>query len=165
MSKRDDDARAVLHVKVHGRRRYVLIEENKSQVERATRERNTMPPRASETINPREAAIHQVLQQLALGLQAALTANLPNVAIAVGKAIDEAKWELEALEADRPLNSGRPFTPETLSARWSCSAAHVRNLIKTGKLDGFWLGDQLLRIPAVEVRRFEKEGPKPPTQK
>jgi hypothetical protein len=166
MQKEDDGtSQAVLHVKINGRRRYVLIDEGTERPEvRPERspkmQKRAMPPRMPEAVNPREAAIQNVLQQLSLGLQAAIEMNLPTVAIAVGKAIDEAKWELEILAADGALNSGRPFSPETLATRWSCSAGHIRNLIKAGKLDGFWLGEQLLRIPAVEVRRFEKEGPK-----
>jgi hypothetical protein len=166
MPHEDDGATAqsILRMKVRGRVRYVLIDENPISYHPPTewpeRQKSTMPPKMPEPANPREAAIQKVLQQLSLGLQAAIEMNLPTVAIAVGKAIDEAKWELEILAADGALNSGRPFSPETLATRWSCSAAHIRNLIKAGKLDGFWLGGQLLRIPAVEVRRFEKEGPK-----
>jgi excisionase family DNA binding protein len=48
----------------------------------------------------------------------------------------------------------RPFTPETLAERWSCSAEKVRQMIHRGELAGFRLG-KLFRIPAVEVERYE----------
>ena len=48
----------------------------------------------------------------------------------------------------------RPFTPETLAIRWSCSAEKVRQMLNRGELAGFRLG-KLIRIPAVEVERFE----------
>lgn len=50
----------------------------------------------------------------------------------------------------------KPFTPETLSKRWGCSATKVRQMIKQGELAGFRLG-KLIRIPAIEVQRFEFE--------
>lgn len=50
--------------------------------------------------------------------------------------------------------SDRPFTPETLAERWSCSAEKVRQMIHRGELAGFRLG-KLFRIPAVEVERYE----------
>jgi excisionase family DNA binding protein len=48
----------------------------------------------------------------------------------------------------------RPFTPESLSERWECSAEKVRHMFHSGELAGFRLG-KLIRIPAIEVERFE----------
>jgi excisionase family DNA binding protein len=48
----------------------------------------------------------------------------------------------------------KPYTPESLAERWSCSAEKVRQMINRGELIGFRLG-KLIRIPAVEVERFE----------
>jgi hypothetical protein len=50
----------------------------------------------------------------------------------------------------------KPYTPETLAAEWQCTARHIRNLVNTGELRGFRLGDRLLRIPqsAVEVPKY-----------
>ncbi|WP_127045186.1 helix-turn-helix domain-containing protein [Pseudorhodobacter sp. E13] len=49
----------------------------------------------------------------------------------------------------------RPYTPDTLAARWQCSAETVRNLIKQGKLEGFRLG-RMFRIPAQAVEEYEQ---------
>ena len=49
----------------------------------------------------------------------------------------------------------RPYTPVTLAKRWSCTAAHVRNLVRRGEIEGFTLGGKLLRISAAEVERYE----------
>lgn len=48
----------------------------------------------------------------------------------------------------------RPYSPETLAARWGCSAEKVRIMYRTGELPGFRLG-KLIRIPAAEVERYE----------
>lgn len=48
----------------------------------------------------------------------------------------------------------RPFTPESLGARWECSAEKIRQMFHSGELAGFRLG-KLIRIPAIEVERFE----------
>jgi excisionase family DNA binding protein len=50
----------------------------------------------------------------------------------------------------------RPYTPETLADRWGCSSEKVRQMFHRGELPGFRLG-KLIRIPAVEVERFECE--------
>jgi len=50
----------------------------------------------------------------------------------------------------------RPFTPETLAERWCCSSEKVRQMFHSGDLAGFRLG-KLIRIPAIEVERFECE--------
>ncbi len=49
-----------------------------------------------------------------------------------------------------------PFTPETLADRWQCSARHIRNMVKDGRLRGFRVGGKLLRIGAGVVEEFER---------
>lgn len=51
----------------------------------------------------------------------------------------------------------RPYSPETLGERWGCSAEKIRMMFHAGELAGFRLG-KLIRIPASEVERFEREG-------
>ena len=58
------------------------------------------------------------------------------------------------VEVRSPMS--RPFTPDQVAERWSCSANHVRNLIKRGELSAFRLGTRLLRIPAEAVEDFER---------
>ncbi len=48
-----------------------------------------------------------------------------------------------------------PYTPETLADRWQCSARHIRNMVKDGRLPGFRLGGKLLRIGAGVVEEME----------
>lgn len=48
----------------------------------------------------------------------------------------------------------RPYTPETLAQRWSCSSQHVRDLVSAGRLRAFRVG-RLIRIKREEVERFE----------
>lgn len=48
----------------------------------------------------------------------------------------------------------KPFSPETLAARWDCSAEKVRLMCRDGNLASFRLG-KLIRIPASEVDRVE----------
>jgi excisionase family DNA binding protein len=55
-----------------------------------------------------------------------------------------------------PTPPARPFSPETLAERWGCSAEKVRQMFHRGELAGFRLG-KLIRIPAIEVERFEAE--------
>ncbi len=50
--------------------------------------------------------------------------------------------------------TARPYSPETLSERWACSAEKIRRMYHDGELAGFRLG-KLIRIPAVEVERVE----------
>lgn len=59
-------------------------------------------------------------------------------------------------EVGKP-DDGRPFSPKSLAARWSCSAAKVRAMCHSGELASFAYG-KLLRISAEEVARFEREG-------
>jgi hypothetical protein len=47
------------------------------------------------------------------------------------------------------------YTPETLAERWSCSANHIRVLIRRGDLAGSMLGGRLLRIWAAVVATYE----------
>ena len=54
----------------------------------------------------------------------------------------------------------KPFTPESLAERWSCSAEKVRQMVRRGELMAIRLG-KLIRIPAIEVERFECLGPRP----
>lgn len=49
----------------------------------------------------------------------------------------------------------RPFTPETLAEHWSCSAQHVRDLVRAGKLPAFRVG-RLIRIRREDVLAFEQ---------
>jgi excisionase family DNA binding protein len=48
----------------------------------------------------------------------------------------------------------RPFTLDTLAARWACSEGTIRKMIKRGELQAFRIGI-LFRIPADEVKRIE----------
>jgi excisionase family DNA binding protein len=48
----------------------------------------------------------------------------------------------------------KPYSPELLADRWGCSAEKVRQMYHRGELAGFRLG-KLIRIPALEVERFE----------
>lgn len=58
-------------------------------------------------------------------------------------------------EAKPEIESGmKPFTPETLAERWSCSARMVRKMLAKGSLLGFKIGTQW-RISAHEVDRYE----------
>ena len=50
----------------------------------------------------------------------------------------------------------RPYTPELLADRWSCSPNHVRNLIRRGELNAFRVGSRLLRISPDAVEEFER---------
>ena len=54
------------------------------------------------------------------------------------------------------MADARPYTPKTLADRWGCSAAHVRKLIRNGKLAAFKPGEKLLRIPAAAVEEYER---------
>src|SRR5262245_875472 len=55
---------------------------------------------------------------------------------------------------DSKILGPRPYTPETLAERWGCSAEKIRLMFHNGELAGFRLG-KLIRIPAIEVERFE----------
>jgi excisionase family DNA binding protein len=54
------------------------------------------------------------------------------------------------------LNGGRPFTVDTLAARWEVSADHIRQLVKSGKLPYWRLGDKLIRIKPETVVAVER---------
>ncbi|MBX3504485.1 MAG: excisionase family DNA-binding protein [Parvibaculum sp.] len=49
----------------------------------------------------------------------------------------------------------RPFTPETLAARWGCTSKTIRRMIRRGEIRSFTVGARLVRIPADEVERVE----------
>src|SRR5690348_13225165 len=67
-----------------------------------------------------------------------------------GTAQVQPSFSLDERTGARP----KPFTPESLGERWRCSAEKVRQMFHSGELAGFRLG-KLIRIPAVEVERFE----------
>ncbi|RKQ73493.1 helix-turn-helix domain-containing protein [Oceanibaculum indicum] len=50
----------------------------------------------------------------------------------------------------------RPFTPESLAEYWSCSAQHVRDLIRKGDLPAFRVGN-LIRIRREDVVRYDQQ--------
>lgn len=52
------------------------------------------------------------------------------------------------------MTDARPYSPQTLAARWGCSAEKIRIMCKNGELASFTLG-KLIRIPAGEVERYE----------
>jgi excisionase family DNA binding protein len=52
------------------------------------------------------------------------------------------------------LFAAKPFSPESLAERWGCSAEKVRQMCHGGELPSFRLG-KLIRIPAIEVERYE----------
>lgn len=54
----------------------------------------------------------------------------------------------------RVVPAAKPFSPESLAARWECSSEKVRQMFHAGELAGFRLG-KLIRIPALEIERFE----------
>ena len=47
------------------------------------------------------------------------------------------------------------YTPAMLAERWECSERLVRNMITSGELPAFRLGEKLLRIRAEDVEAFE----------
>jgi excisionase family DNA binding protein len=51
----------------------------------------------------------------------------------------------------------RVFTPRTLAEHWECSDKHVRNLISSGQLPAFRLGEKLVRILRADVEQFERD--------
>ena len=54
----------------------------------------------------------------------------------------------------QPDESLRPYTPETLAERWKCSHQHVRDLIRSGRLQAFRVG-RLIRISRQAVLDHE----------
>lgn len=52
------------------------------------------------------------------------------------------------------MTAERPYSPETLADRWGCSAEKVRLMCRAGEIASFRLG-KLIRIPAVDVERYE----------
>ena len=51
----------------------------------------------------------------------------------------------------------RPYTPDTLAARWECSAETIRQMVHRGELPAFRVG-RMLRIPASAVEERETRG-------
>ncbi|WP_146227487.1 helix-turn-helix domain-containing protein [Pseudoroseicyclus aestuarii] len=52
------------------------------------------------------------------------------------------------------MPAARPYTPETLAARWDVSATSIRNMCQRGDLSHFRIG-KLYRIPATTVEEVE----------
>lgn len=52
------------------------------------------------------------------------------------------------------MTEAKPYSPDTLAARWGCSAGKVRAMCRNGEIASFTLG-KLIRIPAAEVERVE----------
>ena len=48
----------------------------------------------------------------------------------------------------------KPYSPQTLAERWSCSSEKIRLMCRNEELAWFQLG-KLIRIPAAEVERYE----------
>jgi excisionase family DNA binding protein len=48
------------------------------------------------------------------------------------------------------------YTPTQLAQLWGCSANHVRQMCKDGRLRHFRLGPKTIRIPIAAVEEFEK---------
>ena len=53
--------------------------------------------------------------------------------------------------------TARPYTAEMLAERWECSAETVRQLVRSGRLQGFRVG-RMIRIPAHAVEEYECQG-------
>lgn len=54
-----------------------------------------------------------------------------------------------------PALPPKPFTPQSLAARWDCSAEKIRAMVRAGDLRAARLGPKLIRIPVSEVERIE----------
>jgi excisionase family DNA binding protein len=46
--------------------------------------------------------------------------------------------------------------PIDVAERWRCSQAHVRTLIRSGKLPAFKIGNKLLRVSLSAVEEYER---------
>ncbi|MHA6687022.1 helix-turn-helix domain-containing protein [Mesorhizobium sp. A556] len=55
---------------------------------------------------------------------------------------------------DNVVGHAQSFTPETLAARWQCSAQHIRDLVAKGELPSFRVG-RLIRISVESVQELE----------
>lgn len=53
------------------------------------------------------------------------------------------------------LDPRPPYSIEQLAERWDCGEGLIRKLVTEGRLPSFRIGT-LIRIPAVEVDRFEQ---------
>ncbi|WP_162931814.1 helix-turn-helix domain-containing protein [Sulfitobacter sp. D7] len=47
------------------------------------------------------------------------------------------------------------YSPAQLAERWKCSPNTVRNLINSGELPSFRIGQKLIRISAADVKEYE----------
>lgn len=54
------------------------------------------------------------------------------------------------------LGERKVTTPERLARYWGCSPNHIRNLIRSGELRAFKIGERLWRIPIDAIEEFEK---------
>ncbi|MFD0979275.1 helix-turn-helix domain-containing protein [Tropicimonas aquimaris] len=59
-----------------------------------------------------------------------------------------------ATRTGESMETGRPFTPESLAERWGVSATSIRNRCQSGDIPHFRLG-RLYRIPEKVVMEFE----------
>jgi hypothetical protein len=59
------------------------------------------------------------------------------------------------LSGAKPSEAPMLFTPAMLAERWHCSEQHIRNMVTTGQLAHFHVGEKLLRIVREEVERIE----------
>ena len=50
------------------------------------------------------------------------------------------------------------YSPATLAKRWHCSERHIRNVVRKGDLEAFYLGGKLLRIKREVVEAYEARG-------
>src|SRR3990167_2060304 len=49
---------------------------------------------------------------------------------------------------------GRPYTTATLAEEWGCSERLIRNLVASGELRAFKLGEKLIRIPPEAAEEY-----------
>jgi excisionase family DNA binding protein len=55
----------------------------------------------------------------------------------------------------RPEMNKKYYSPAQLAERWKCSPNTVRNLINSGELPSFRIGQKLIRISAADVKEYE----------
>ena len=48
----------------------------------------------------------------------------------------------------------RPYTTATLAEEWGCSERLIRNLVASGELRAFKLGEKLIRIPPEAAEEY-----------
>lgn len=54
-----------------------------------------------------------------------------------------------------PLERGQNLTPAKIAARWGTSSTFVYNLLNSGDLPGFKLGNKLWRVRPEDVEAYE----------